>query len=367
MRTLVLPIKTLLLSALVLSSCTSSKNEGGYTVTFKSQKGDPLAQVGSTTFTVDELREDFLQRQGNFKGSPNLNTDKTRSEYLENQVTQEAMFQEAVSLGYLDKPNVRRDVKKIVVQEYMRNKLEEAQTKFEPTEQMMKDHYDKNQKLYNRGEALKVGFISVPFGSNQANAKKAATLIHKDALAKVKNGNAATFSRVPMDNQDAISALGISTVETNESDYLEKAEFEKKFGAGSFDSVKSTGEVGQVGSMASVNNYYIVMMKTGYRKALNETYEQAKEKISKRLAYENRGDYYKTLVEELKKKYNIKIYEDRVADLSKDALDTNVAMKVKEVEEKAKAEADAAKAPAAVPAKEQPQEAAPPAETKKHN
>lgn len=318
----------LLLGVLALGSCTSSKN-GDYTITLKSQKGEPLTQVGNLTFTVEELRHDFLERQGSFKGAPNLNTDKTRSEYIENQVTQEAMFQEAVSLGILDEADVRRDVKKIVVQKYMRKKLEEAQAKFVATEEMMKDHYQKNSNLYNRDEAIKVAFISIPFGNDQAKAKQAAVLLHKKAMTTVKNGNTTAFSKLAMDNSDAIGKLGVSTVETNETDYLTQADFDKKFGSGSFESVKKTGEVGQVGSMASVNNYYIIVMKTGYRKALNETFEQAKDKITKRLSYENRGDYYKKMVEELKKKYNIKVYEDRIAELSKNAAESNVALKEK--------------------------------------
>jgi hypothetical protein len=319
----------LLLGVLVFSACTGSKRDNGFSVTLKSRQGEPLTQVGNVTFTVEELREDFLERQGSFKGAPNLNTDKTRSEYIENQVTQEAMFQEAVALGYLDKADVRRDFKKVVVQKFMRDKLEESQTNFVATDEMMRDHYTKNQNLYNRDESIKVAYISVPFGANKENAKKAAALLQKSAMATVKNGNSAAFSRVPMDNADAVGKLGVSSVETNETDYLTKLEFEKKFGAGSFDSVKNSSEVGQVGVVAAVNNVYILTMKTGYRKALNETLEQAKDKITKRLSYENRGEFYKKMVEELKKKYNIKVFEDKVAELSKGAAEANVAVQDK--------------------------------------
>lgn len=312
---------------LMLSACTSKKNNGDYTMTLKSTPGEPLTKVGSITFSVEELRQDFAERQGTFKGNPNLNSDKARSDYLENQVTQEAMFQEAVSLGYLDKSDVKRDLKKVVVQKYMRDMLEKSQTDFAPTEEMMKEHYEKNQNLYNRGEEVKVAYISIPFGDNQAGAKKAATLLHKQALTTVKKGSQTMFSKVPMNNKDALSEMGVATVETNETDFMGQDEFDKKFGAGSFESIKKTGEVGQVGSLASVNNYYIIIMKTGYRKALNETMEQAKDKIVKRLSYENRGEYYKKMLEDLKKKYNTKIYEDKIALLSKGIEDPTAAFK----------------------------------------
>src|SRR5580658_2050547 len=290
----------LLLAVFVLGSCTSSKKDNSFSITFKSLEGEPLAQVGNLTFSVEELKEDFQERQGTFRGAANLNTDKARSDYLDTQVTQEAMFQKAVSMGLQNKLSVKRNIKKIIVEAFMREELDKAQTNFVASEEMIKEHYEKNPNLYNREEAIKVGYIAIPFEADQAKAKQAATMIHKKALATIKTGNAHAFAKVPMEMKDELGKMGISTVETNETDYLAQSEFDKKFGVGSFQSIKNSGEVGQVGNMAMVDNNYIITMKTGYRKALNESLEDAKEKITKRLSYEHRGDYYKKLTENLK-------------------------------------------------------------------
>src|SRR5580704_10243787 len=90
------------IAALVMIGCTkgSRRQNGDVVVTFKQSKGEALAQVGKTTLTVEEMSADFMERQGQFKGAANLNTDKAREDYIENQVIQEAMFQEAVEQNY---------------------------------------------------------------------------------------------------------------------------------------------------------------------------------------------------------------------------------------------------------------------------
>lgn len=304
-------------TALVISGCTKNSGQNDTTIVFKHQKGQPLAQVGKVTLTVEEMKTDFLDRQGQFKGAPNLNTDKARNDYIENQVVQEAMFQEAVLAGYFDHPDVRRDVKKIVVQRLMRDKLENAQNTYEPSEQEIKDHYEKNPNFYNREEAVKVAYIKVPFGDNKAKSKEVAHQLHKEALAKVKNANTKAFGRLAIDFAPKISGVNNLSIETNETDYLDKNGFDGKFGANSFESIKGMEATGQIAPIVTTDNAYVVMMKTGYRKSLNETLEEAKPKIVKRLAYENRGEVYKKYLDELRKKYDIKVFKENLAELSK--------------------------------------------------
>jgi len=228
------------------------------------------------------------------------------------------MFLDAIEQNYFDLPEVQRDVEKIVVQRLMRSKLEKAQEAFVPTEEQIKDHYEKNPNLYNREEAIKVAYISIPFGKDKDKAKEVASLIHKEATDIVKNSNNKAFSRLAIKHADKITALGSGSTETNETDYLDKAGFESKFGPGVFASIGGTQAIGQVGPLTMTDKGYLIMLKTGYRKALHETLEEARPKITKRLAYDSRGDFYKKYKEELMKKYDVKIVKELVAELSRD-------------------------------------------------
>lgn len=310
---------TLVAVTLVLISTACTKNSsGGVTVVFKPSKGEPLAQVGKTTLALEEMNEDFLARQGTFRGAPHLNTEKKRTEFVENEVIQEAMFQEALALDYFNNPEVRRNIKKIVVQKLMRDKLEQAQTQYVPTEQEIKEHYEKNPNLYNREEGAKVAYFAIPFGTNKTEAKKLADALQKDAHDTVKNANTKEFARLAIKHaQTAASKTNVS-IETNETPFLERAGFEAKFGP-VFDLVKNMENIGQVAPVLTTDAGYFVIMKTGFRKALNETIEEAKPKIQKRIAFEQRGKVYENFVAELRKKYNVKIFQEKVAELGKNA------------------------------------------------
>ncbi len=123
MKRVLVAAGSLLAIALINGGCTKKVNEGDTVIIIKQGQGTPLAEVGKTKLMLEDLREDFLSRQGSFRGSPNLNDDKARADYIDNQVLQEAMFKKAVELGYFEHAEVKREIKKLVVQRLVRDKL----------------------------------------------------------------------------------------------------------------------------------------------------------------------------------------------------------------------------------------------------
>ncbi len=321
MKRSIFAVGLILALSVVSNGCTKGPKgakEGDLVIVMKQSEGEMLAEVGTTKLTLEELREDFLSRQGTFRGAPNLNTEKARNDYIESQVMQEAMFKKALELGYFDRPEVKREIKKVVVQRLVRDKLEAAQSQFVATEEQMKEHFDKNQNFYNRSDALKVAYIAIPFGSDKNKTKQIAELMHKDAVATVKNSNTKEFSRIAMKHSQKIMATGKISVETNETDYLDKAKFEAKFGANTFDDMKAKDNIGDIKPLFMTDTAYYILMKTGERKGLNESFADAKPKITKRLAYESRNDFYKKFMDDLRAEFKITINKERVAELSKD-------------------------------------------------
>lgn len=311
--------KLLSLSTVVIAmSCTQSGKSGAdIKLTIKNQKGEPLAHVGDTVLTLEELSNDFLDRQGTFRGAPHLNTEKKRIDYVENAVTQRALFLEGISLNLLDDPSVKRDLEKIVVQKLIRDKLAKVQEEYKPTEEEIKKHYDENPNLYNRQEAAKVAYFAIPFGDDKNNAQKLAQALLKDAKENVKNANIKEFARLAMKHAQQNNGKMKISLETNESSFLEKSDFEAKFGKESFDIINKLEKVGEMGPLLTTENSYFVVMKTGYRKALNESIEEAKPKIEKRIAFDQRGKVYENYVNDLRKKYNVKINQEKIAELGK--------------------------------------------------
>lgn len=298
--------------------CTKSGQGGETVIKFTYPKGETLAEVGGTALSLEGFREDFLARQGTFKGAPHLNTDEKKKEFVNNEVLKEAMFQEAVKLGYFDDPALQRDIKKIVVQKLIQKTLETSQNEYKPAEAEMKAYYDSNQNLFSRKEALKVSYMYVPYGDNKAQAKKVADELYQDATKKALNGNTNEFVKLALKYMMPNAGNNVK-VESGHTDFQEQAAFDVKFGVGSFDKLKQTEQLGTISPVMPADQGYAIIMKNGYRKDVNETFEEAKEKIAKKLAFDNRGKIYEKYTEELKSKYAIKIHEDKIAKLSEGA------------------------------------------------
>lgn len=323
MKKLLKPLVILGLSAglimgLVVGCTKKSQGQNETVIKIKQGQGEPLAQIGKVTLTLDEMRQDFLDRQGTFRGAAHLNTEKKRSEYIENQVMQEAMFQEAIALGYFDDPEVKRNVKKFVVQKYNRDKLAKAQEAYVPSEEEMRQYYEKNPLHFNREEALKVAYLAIPFGSDQKSARAAAQTLQKTAVDTVKEANMKEFARLAINFAQGKTASGSGKIETNESEYLEKDAFEAKFGKDSYKTVMALENIGTIGPVLSSDTSYFVVMKRGERKKHNESFEDAKPKIAKRIAFEKRAEVHEKLMAELRQKYQVKIFQERLAELSND-------------------------------------------------
>jgi len=299
--------------------CTKKNaNSGEIVITMKAEPGQPIAQVGDITLSLEEMRKNFLDTQGAFRNAPHLNTEKKRNEYVETQVTQLAMFLEAIKNGVLNDPKIKRDIQKLVVQYAMRNKLAEAQDSYVATEEEIKEYYEKNPIHFNRDEAMKVAYIAVPLGNDPKGAEKVAGILLKEANTKVKDANIKEFARLAINFAQSNAATSSGKLETNESEYLEKEAFETKFGKDSFALIKNLENVGQLGPMLKTQESYYIVMKTGQRKELHESLEESKPKIAKRIAFEKRGEVYEKYLSELRQKYDIKIFQERVAELSND-------------------------------------------------
>lgn len=302
----------------MLAALGCQKPKDGIVINIKPSKGEPLAQVGDVILTVEEVRDDFLGRQGSFKGAAHLNTDKRRTDFVDNVVLQEAIFQESLKGGEVPK-EVINSFKKAAVQYWVREMMNKAQNEFAPSEQEMKDYYDKNSSFFKHEEAIKIAYLGVPVMNDMKKAKEIAQKLQTEASKNIKNMDTREFARLAMKYaQESQGPKGHFSIESNDSGFLEKEAFETKFGKGSYDAVKSMPMLGNVGPMLSTDTNFYVFMKTGERQKLEESFEEAKPKIVKRLAFEKRGKIYEDAMAQLKEKYKVKVYQDKIAEIGKD-------------------------------------------------
>lgn len=301
----------------MLVGCQKGGQSGNEIVLrLKHPDGQTLVKVGSLNLSDKYFAEDFVSRQGTFLGAPHLNSPEKRQEFVKNQAKQEALLLEALESGVLENdPAIIRDVKKTIVTAYLRGKLQKAQDGYTPTQEEIKTYYDNNQAQFNRGEAVRVTYMMVPYGDNKAKAKELVQKAEKEVRAKVTKGNTKQFSQIGMSL--ATSSAGKTTVENADSGLIEKEAFETKFGPNLFGKLADIEEIGTVTPSFETTNGYVIFMKTGGRKAMKETLEDASQKISRKLAFEKRGQIYEQQMTDLEKKYSIQIFDDKMEAFNK--------------------------------------------------
>lgn len=310
----------------ILHGCKSSSNQD-LVISLKRPEGDPIAQVGSMTLTVEELAKKFQERQGSFRGAAYLNTEKKRAEFVESAVVKEVLFQAALKGGVAEDPEVIEAFKDAAVRKWVQKMLKDAQANFKATDEEMKEYYEKNQSFFKHEEAFKVAYLAVPKGKDNNKAKEIAQSLQVDAAKNVKNSDTREFARLAMKfaQESKGKNQGHFSITANESPYLEQEAFDNKFGKDSFKTVKAIEPLGSVGPILSTDDAYYVFMKTGHRAKLDEGFDAAKDKIQKRLSFEKRGKIYEDFIASEKEKLKVKIYEEKIAKLSEGMNEQNVA------------------------------------------
>lgn len=318
MRRVVHKSYSLILASLLVFGCNKSNDGNQLVLKIERLKGTPLVDVGNVTLSLEEIKEDFLSRQGSFRGADMLNTPEKKNEFAEQAAIKEAILQEALASDYVNKTvELRRDIKELIVQRYVRDRLQDEQAKFEATPEEIKKYYDDNKDLFSKKEAVKVTYMKVPYGTDKIKAKKLADDLKKEAVKTVTNANTTAFLKVAMKHMDPAHALkGGTRVEAAHTGFEEKNTLDEKFGNGAFDTALALSEIGHISNTFEGKDGWVVMMKTGYRKAVDETFEDAQEKIKKKLAFDNRGNLYKSFTDQIKKKYPVTIHENALALLS---------------------------------------------------
>lgn len=320
------PLAAVLSAAVLIFGVSCKKTGGGNetVIVIKHPEGETLAKVGNNTLSVKYFADDFISRQGTFLGAPHLNSEEKRKEFVDNQLVQEALFQEAIAEGFFNKTEVIRDVKKAIVQALVRTKLESAQTEYVPSADDIKKYYDTNIAQFKRGEAARATYMLVPFGNDRAKAKATAESMEKEARRVVIRGNTKQFSETAMKVASATPAIGQANIEVSDSGLIEQAAFDAKFGPNVFPKLLAMDEIGTIAPVIEASTGFLVAMKTGYRKAVEETLEEATPKITRKLAFEKRGELYEKYIADLKQKYKVEVMQDKMAAFTKE-VDTAIA------------------------------------------
>ncbi len=278
----------------------STKNSG---------TGTPIAKRDGTTLTVEDI-EARLNGQSAFVRS-RFKDRAEKLKFVEQQVRVEVLAREAVSLGYHESPEVQDALKKIIVQKLTREKFDSAVRPQDITDAELAAYYEKHKDEYNKAEMVRLAQIFIPFGSDKAKALTTATTVAKDAAKPELLNDRKHFKELvakhSMDNESKpaggdLRYLNATQIETRYGPKVKEAAFAMK------DINAVTGPIeGKLG--------FHIIKRTGHRKAINRTLEQVKNPVRNVLYRDKRTANFDKYVGDLKTKYKVQVFEDRIDDV----------------------------------------------------
>lgn len=262
-----------------------------------------LVKVGDRTITVGELADRLASQSPYLQAR--FESPERRREFLDNLVKYELLVYEAKRRGYADDPEVVTARRNIMIQELIKQEIDEPLENDDITDEEVQAAYDANPTEFDRPAQVRASHI---FIKNRAKAA--------EVLKRAKKADRATFTKLARDESEDETTKadgGDLRFFTEEAEKPPKAVREAAF---------SMNQVGSVYPqlIQDGGGYHIVML-TGKRAELKRTYEQAKRAIRHKLSRERKEAAMEALEQRLRKEVEVEVDHDALEHVKIDLSD----------------------------------------------
>jgi peptidyl-prolyl cis-trans isomerase C len=313
MRLLAASLATLLLSSLVMTACpqgastTARSNQPGEKPAPES--GPAVARIGDTVITVSAL-ERRIAEQSPFVRARYADPVQKR-ELLDQQVRFEVLANEAFARGYQNDPEVQDALKKLVVQKLTREEFDARVKLADITDAEIAAYYEAHRAEYEKPEMMRGSHIFIAFGDDKAAAKKRADAARKRAEDDGKRDDKNGFR---------VLAAELSEDETTKRAggdlrYMTADEVAGQLGPAVKTWLFASKTEGELSPVLEGKAGFHVVKRTGAREPMNRTLEQVKAQVKNLLFREKRTQAFNTLIDDLKKKQKVEIFEDKLQEV----------------------------------------------------
>lgn len=255
-------------------------------------------------------------------------TSKTIEQRLEELITSEVLYRQALHIGLDKRPEIRHRIQQILAQNLLEEKVNKPVRKRKIIEQELQAYYDEHVNEFRRPAQVRLADIFIAVGpaatsvqrkQKKAEAEKVLTevLAHKDerlGFGKRILKYSDTTEKYPKGNTGFFDIqgkpIGLDPSMAREAFKLEKA--------------------GQVCKhiIKTADGYHIIML-TGRREPVNRPFERVKEQLRQRIYRERIALAQNEYIESLKQKCRIKINLDVFDKLVKEQEARAKALEVK--------------------------------------
>jgi peptidyl-prolyl cis-trans isomerase C len=237
-----------------------------------------------------------------------LKSEAKQQELLEKLINMNLLAAEARRRGYDRNPEVIT-VKKNRLATLMHRTLADSIEETPPTEEALRAYYDKNYSKYNKPERIRVRHILI------SDRKKAQGLLSRLKKENVSQYQFRQYAReMSEDEQTASQGGDLTFISRNDTD----SDVSPALITAAFQ-IQANGDIYPY--LVETEAGFHILMRTGYRKAINLQFEDARERIIKLVQRQTHKDSVETALAGLQKKYPVSLYEENlkhvVIDLTK--------------------------------------------------
>lgn len=288
-----------------------------------SKDGPVVAYVGDAVITAAEVQAKLAEQspfmQARYRDPKHL------KDFVNTLVRSELLAQEAYRKGIDQQPEVKATIKKILVQEVIKQAFDEKNANYSDEE--LRAYYDKRIDDFVKPERVRAQhlFVAAPADNKAERAKakaKAAELLARlranEAKASEKHPQHATYSTTFFSelareaSQDAATAGAGGDLR-----YLAREELTRLHGQELADAVFALKENNQLTGIVETSKGFHIARRMQHQAAVSRTFDdaQVRETIRSRLFREQKTKAFDAFVEELKAAANVRIDEEVLAQV----------------------------------------------------
>lgn len=277
---------------------------GGLTLQSNDDLSAPLAKVDDAVITVRQL-QDSIDRQSPYVRARYASREQKRI-FLDNMVRFEVLAREAERRGYGRDPEVVQTMKSAMITKLLKAELAAGVKPEDIPEADLRAFFDANRPRFDKDEEVRVSAIVL---GGQKQADDIARLA-RGAQGQSNKGFRDLVSRHSVDEESKLRGGDLRYFGRDSTEVPEPV-VEAAFG------LARTGDV--AGPIAAGKRFYVIKQ-TGRRAAVQRSFDSAKREIQNELYKQRRDGAQRRLVEQLKAKSKVEVFDD---NLKKVRVDTS--------------------------------------------
>lgn len=266
--------------------------------------GTVIARVGTITIGSDQIQE-RLEAQGSMAASHTA-TAKALQEFVEDQIRFELLAQAALERGMARDPEVVDAARKVMVRKLLQNDLAAAADTTVEEEDLLA-YYNKHQQDYMQPAKHRVSHIqTAPTVEGQ--------LLAQNLIADLNKHQRSSSWFTQLATRYSLDAA--SRARGGDLQFKSDQELSDEFGISFADAVRQA-EPGKLIAtpVQSMRGWHVLLVIT-HRQELAREFKEVREEIRERLMQDKRARQFEKYLIDIRQRYPVAIYEDRLKTLA---------------------------------------------------